>query len=116
MRIEIKNLSKTYGSGVRALKGVDFSICSGMFGLIGQNGVGKSPLMRTIATLQDTDEDSINFGDIDVAKEPSELCKVCWAYLQQEFVLYLSAMAEARLDKGAVAGRVMCNRNKGLLS
>lgn len=96
MRLEIKNLSKTYGNGVRALKGVDLSIGTGMFGLLGQNGAGKSTLMRTIATLQDADAGSITFGDIDVAKEPGKLRKAL-GYLPQEFGLYPSATAEELL-------------------
>ncbi len=96
MKLEIKNLSKTYANGVHALKSVNLSIGTGMFGLLGQNGAGKSTLMRTIATLQDADEGSITFGDIDVAKDPGELRKVL-GYLPQEFGLYPSATAEEML-------------------
>ena len=59
MKLEIKNLSKTYTNGVQALQNVSLSISKGMFGLLGQNGAGKSTLMRTIATLQDADNGSI---------------------------------------------------------
>ena len=96
MKLEIKNLSKTYGNGVRALKSVDLSIGTGMFGLLGQNGAGKSSLMRTIATLQDADQGSILFDNIDVFEEPGELRKVL-GYLPQEFGLYPSATAEEML-------------------
>ena len=96
MKLEIKNLSKTYGNGVRALKSVDLSIGTGMFGLLGQNGAGKSSLMRTIATLQDADQGSIRFKNIDVFQEPGELRKVL-GYLPQEFGLYPSATAEEML-------------------
>jgi energy-coupling factor transporter ATP-binding protein EcfA2 len=50
--LRIENISKTYGNGVHALKGVVLEIPRGMFGLLGPNGAGKSTLMRTIATLQ----------------------------------------------------------------
>ena len=69
MQLQIRNLSKTYGGGVHALKGVALTIPSGMFGLLGPNGAGKSTLMRMIATLQDPDEGSIEFGDIDVIRK-----------------------------------------------
>jgi ABC-type multidrug transport system ATPase subunit len=49
MNLSIKNVSKTYGNGVQALKKVSLEIEKGMFGLLGQNGSGKSTLMRTIA-------------------------------------------------------------------
>ena len=108
MRLEIKNLSKTYPNGVRALNRVNLSIGTGMFGLLGQNGAGKSTLMRTIATLQDADEGSITFGDIDVAERPDELRRAL-GYLPQEFGLYPSATAEEMLlylaDLKGIGGR-----------
>lgn len=92
MKLEIKNLSKTYPNGVQALKAVNLSIKKGMFGLLGQNGAGKSTLMKTIATLQDADNGSIHFNDIDVVKQPDELRQVL-GYLPQEFGVYPSATA-----------------------
>ena len=43
MQLIIKNLSKTYAGGVRALDNVSLDIPAGMFGLLGPNGAGKSP-------------------------------------------------------------------------
>src|SRR3546814_19349126 len=54
--LTIRDLSKTYANGVKALRDVSLDIPNGMFGLLGPNGAGKSSLMRTIATLQDPDE------------------------------------------------------------
>lgn len=42
MELKINNLSKTYSNGAQALKGVNLTIGKGMFGLLGQNGAGKS--------------------------------------------------------------------------
>ena len=50
--LSIRNLSKTYPNGVRALNDVSLDIPTGMFGLLGPNGAGKSTLMRTVATLR----------------------------------------------------------------
>lgn len=96
MKLEIKNVSKTYGNGVKALKNVSLEIQKGMFGLLGQNGSGKSTLMRTIATLQDADSGTITFNDIDVFKQPDELRKVL-GYLPQEFGVYPTITAEELL-------------------
>ncbi len=85
--LEIKNLSKTYGNGVRALDDVSLSISTGMYGLLGPNGAGKSTLMRTIATLQAADSGSIKFGDIDVLKRPRDL-RAQLGYLPQDFGVY----------------------------
>ena len=96
MQLKIKNLSKTYPNGVKALQDVDLTVGKGMFGLLGQNGSGKSTLMRTIATLQDADKGSIVFNDIDVFKSPEELRKVL-GYLPQEFGVYPDVTAEELL-------------------
>lgn len=53
--LKISNLSKTYSNGVKALDNVNIEIENGMFGLLGPNGAWKSSLMRTLATLQETD-------------------------------------------------------------
>ena len=56
MQLSIKNLSKTYSNGVKALDNLSLDIPTGMFGLLGPNGAGKSTLMRTLATLQEADQ------------------------------------------------------------
>lgn len=96
MKLEIQNLSKTYGNGVKALQNISLTIEKGMFGLLGQNGAGKSTLMRTISTLQDPDAGSVNFNGIDVLKQPEELRKVL-GYLPQEFGVYPSVTAQELL-------------------
>ena len=93
MKLEIKNLSKTYPNGVKAMQDVSLTIGKGMFGLLGENGAGKSTLMRTIATLQDADEGTVVFDGIDVARDPVSLRKVL-GYLPQEFGVYPSLTAE----------------------
>lgn len=48
----IENLTKTYGSGVEALKGVSFSVERGdFFALLGPNGAGKSTTIGIISSL-----------------------------------------------------------------
>ena len=51
----IKDLTKTYPSGVQALKGVSLELSPGVFGLLGPNGSGKTTLMKIIATLLEPD-------------------------------------------------------------
>ena len=76
MELSIRDLTKTYPNGVRALNGVSLTIPPGMFGLLGPNGAGKSSLMRTIATLQDPDGGSIRFGELDVLRDKAEVRKL----------------------------------------
>jgi ABC-type multidrug transport system ATPase subunit len=85
--LTIRELSKTYKNGVKALDNVFLEIPEGMFGLLGPNGAGKSSLMRTIATLQEPDSGSIFLDDLDVINQKEELRKVL-GYLPQEFGVY----------------------------
>lgn len=101
MQLEIRNISKTYGNGVQALKNVSLTIPPGMYGLLGSNGAGKSTLMRTIATLQQPDEGSIKLGNLDVLKQKDEVRKTL-GYLPQEFGVYPNVTAERLLDHFAV--------------
>lgn len=97
MQLTIKNVSKTYGNNIEALKKVNLEIGNGMFGLLGPNGAGKSTLMRTIAGLQDSDSGTISIGDIDVARDKQKLRKIL-GYLPQEFGLYPKVTAIELFD------------------
>jgi ABC-type multidrug transport system ATPase subunit len=97
MKLVIKDLSKTYKNGVKAIDNLSLEIGTGMFGLLGPNGAGKSSLMRTIATLQSPDTGSITFGDIDVLNDKMALRKVL-GYLPQSFGVYPKMSAEDLLD------------------
>ena len=63
--IEIRNLSKTFGSGkeqVAALQNVSLSVQPGeIFGIIGLSGAGKSTLVRCINLLERPDEGQMLF-------------------------------------------------------
>jgi len=87
MILSLKNVSKTYSNGVKALEDVTIDIKAGMFGLLGPNGAGKSSLMRTIATLQEPDAGSIDFNGLDILNNKIEFRKTL-GYLPQEFGVY----------------------------
>ncbi|PRP65765.1 ABC transporter ATP-binding protein [Nonlabens agnitus] len=93
MILSLKNVSKTYNNGVKALDGVTIDIHNGMFGLLGPNGAGKSSLMRTIATLQSPDSGEIHLEDLNVLEEKIEFRKTL-GYLPQEFGVYPKMSAE----------------------
>jgi ABC-type multidrug transport system ATPase subunit len=95
--IQIRGLTKTYSNGYKALNGVNLDIPMGMFGLLGPNGAGKSSLMRTIATLQEATEGTIQWGDINVLEEKVRVRQVL-GYLPQSFGVYPGVSAEKLLD------------------
>lgn len=101
MQLTLRDISKTYPNGVRALDNVSLTIPVGMYGLLGPNGAGKSTLMRTLATLQEADSGSAMLGDLDVLRQKDEVRKTL-GYLPQEFGVYPHASAHALLDYFAV--------------
>ena len=109
MDLQIRNLSKTYAEGVHALRDVSLTITPGMFGLLGPNGAGKSTLMRIIATLQDPDEGSVRFGDLDVLRDKNAVRQVL-GYLPQEFGFYPNVSAEKLLEHFAVLKGIIDKR------
>lgn len=99
--LQIKQLTKTYSNGVKALNNVTLDIPKGMFGLLGPNGAGKSSLMRTLATLQDADSGTAFLNDIDILHDKDRLRQVL-GYLPQEFGTYPRISALRMLDHFAV--------------
>ncbi|MDB5235841.1 MAG: transporter ATP-binding protein [Hymenobacter sp.] len=95
--LTIRNVSKTYPNGVRALQNISLTIPPGMYGLLGPNGAGKSTLMRILATLQEPDAGEIHLGGIDVVRQKQQL-RATLGYLPQEFGLYPNQRAEDLLD------------------
>jgi ABC-2 type transport system ATP-binding protein len=99
--LSIRNLSKTYDNGVKALNSVNLEIEAGMFGLLGPNGAGKSTLMRTIATLQEPDHGQLIFDNKDIIHNP-HLLRLNLGYLPQEFGVYPKISAYDLLHHFAV--------------
>ena len=101
MELQIRNVSKTYANGVKALDDVSLTITPGMYGLLGPNGAGKSTLMRTLATLQDPDTGSVQLGDLDVLRQKDAVRRTL-GYLPQEFGVYPKVNAEDLLNHFAL--------------
>src|SRR6201991_3186340 len=65
--ISVTNLSKTYGSGFKALKGINLDINRGeIFALLGPNGAGKTTLISTICGIANPTSGSISVGGHDI--------------------------------------------------
>src|SRR4029077_10739172 len=69
--IDVRQLSKTYPGGVRAVRGIDFQVASGeVFGLLGPNGAGKSTTIGMLTTTIVPTEGSAHVAGFDVATDP----------------------------------------------
>jgi ABC-2 type transport system ATP-binding protein len=101
VQLVIRDLSKTYPNGTKALQDVSLEIPQGMFGLLGPNGAGKSTLMRILATLQEPDEGSVHLGDIDVLRDKTAVRQTL-GYLPQSFGFHPKARAERLLEHFAI--------------
>ncbi|ABD06727.1 ABC transporter related [Rhodopseudomonas palustris HaA2] len=67
--ISISNLSKTYGTGRKALNGIDLDIMRGeIFALLGPNGAGKTTLIGTICGLVNATEGKVSVDGHDIVE------------------------------------------------
>ena len=69
--IEIKGLTKKYGS-FTAVDAIDLQVPAGqLFGFLGPNGAGKTTTLRMIAGILQPTAGQVKIGGIDIAKDPS---------------------------------------------
>src|SRR3982075_3347754 len=68
--ISVSNLSKTYGSGFKALNGINLTIHRGeIFALLGPNGAGKTTLISIICGIANLSEGRVNVGGHDINRD-----------------------------------------------
>ncbi len=87
MNLIIKNVSKQYRGGHRALRNFSLSLKPGVLGLLGPNGAGKTTLMGILATITRASEGRVLWNGSEVAKDPDRLRSVL-GYLPQDFGVY----------------------------
>src|SRR5437667_1044276 len=95
--LNIKELKKTYTSGIQALRKISLDVPAGMFGLLGPNGAGKTTLMKILATLLEPDSGTAEMNGIDLIVDKHGTRKML-GYLPQEFGLYPTFTAEQTLN------------------
>jgi ABC-2 type transport system ATP-binding protein len=83
--LSIRNLQKTYGNGVVALKGIDLDVEQGdFFALLGPNGAGKSTAIGIICSLVNKSRGSVQVFGHDLDRDPAAV-KRCIGLVPQEF-------------------------------
>ncbi len=86
--LEIKNLTKTYSGGKRAVDNLNLTVEAGdIYGFIGHNGAGKTTTIRAVVGVMDFDSGEV-FIDGHSVKKESVLCKSVTAYIPDNPDLY----------------------------
>ena len=86
MELTISDLTKDFGS-FRAVDHVNFTMHSGVYGLLGVNGAGKTTLMRMLTTLIRPTGGEIRWDGQDVFRMDNAYRKLL-GYLPQDFGYY----------------------------
>lgn len=88
--LEMRNIHKSF-PGVRALQGVDFTLCEGeIHALMGENGAGKSTLIKVLTGVYTKDEGEIFIKGKEkaaVIRSPQEAQKLGISTVYQEITL-----------------------------
>lgn len=86
--LEIKNLSKTYKGGKKAVDSLSLTVESGdIYGFIGHNGAGKTSTIKCVVGIHDFEEGEILIDGVSVKENPL-LCKQKIAYVPDNPDLY----------------------------
>lgn len=84
----IKNLTKSYKGGKRAVDDLNLTVEAGdICGFIGHNGAGKTTTIKCIVGIHDFDQGEITIDGISVKKDPIR-CKSMLAYIPDNPDLY----------------------------
>jgi ABC-2 type transport system ATP-binding protein len=83
--LSIKDLKKTYGTKVEALKGISLEVRKGdFFALLGPNGAGKSTTINIVVGLANKTSGVVKVFGKDITNEAEE-AKMCIGIVPQEF-------------------------------
>ena len=110
--IEVKNLTKKYGSHT-AVKNISFKIDKGIYGLLGPNGAGKSTTMNIITGCLAATAGTVLVDGHDIFDEPVE-AKRRIGYLPEQPPLYLDMTVEEYLSFAYDLKNCKLNKEKHL--
>ena len=98
-QISLKNVSKVYPSGAKAVDGVNLGVENKEFMvLVGPSGCGKSTTLRMIAGLEDITEGKIWIGDRLVNDVPAKDRDIAMVF--QNYALYPHMTVEENMSFG----------------
>ena len=93
-QIRIENLSFTYpGQNQPALKNISLEISSGILGVVGRTGSGKSTLCHVLARLYPVRDNSVFLGNNDINNLSITDFRSHIAYVPQDIILFADTIA-----------------------
>lgn len=96
--LEIKNLTKVYENGVKAVNNLNLTVNAGeIFVVLGANGAGKTTTIDLVLGFIEPTEGTALINGIDVVKNPLEAKKYV-AYVSENVMLYGNFTARQNLD------------------
>jgi uncharacterized protein (UPF0261 family)/ABC-type branched-subunit amino acid transport system ATPase component len=99
--LEVKGLDVYYGHS-HALQGVDLTLDSGVFSVVGRNGMGKTTLCKTIMGLVRASGGSVRIGGEEVTRlSPARVARLGVGYVPQGRRLWRSLSVDEHLQLAA---------------
>lgn len=111
MILEIKNLTKVYPKGKKALNDINMEIHDGMFGLLGPNGAGKSTLMKILVTLLKPTSGEIYVNGKKMSEHRKDVRSLI-GYLPQDFRFFPKLRTWEFLDYAASLAGVLVKKER----
>ena len=105
-RVEMINITKTYGS-IRSLRGVNLELAPGeVLGLVGDNGAGKSTLLKSVIGIAPVSAGSIRLDGQELAGlDPATIARSGIGYVPQGRGLFAGMTVRENLELGRLKRR-----------
>jgi ABC-type multidrug transport system ATPase subunit len=97
--IRARDITKTFGREIKAVDGLSFDVEEGqVYGFLGQNGAGKSTMIRILLTLITPDSGEIEIFGMNLARNRKEILRRTGAIIERpDLYKYLTALENLRI-------------------
>lgn len=105
-KLEVSDLFVRYGKSIVAVQGASLTVGEGeIVSLLGQNGAGKSTILKAIAGLLSPTSGSMTYGDLDLRAKGASRIPAGIAYVPEDRGVFASLTVGENLRLGAVSRR-----------
>src|SRR5262245_45942252 len=96
--IEVNRVSKNF-KDIKAVSDLSFSVPEGkVYGFLGQNGAGKSTMIRILLTLIEPDDGEVKIFGLDIKKNRKEILRKTGAIIEKpDLYKYLTATENLKI-------------------